>query len=655
MSLGSGLKTGLGEFRAAAWLAALCGLLHLFLFTGITGQILEGYALSYWFMMRGPLPTPPEVAVVAIDEASFKAFGISKHALWPRQYHVALIKRLKELGARRVAFDLVFRGAGTDPAVDQELAAAFASFPTVLAHEPPAAGETESEALYVADELFTKSAEALGTVQAISEDGMVRGFTPAPPGARSLSAAGAGVAPFGLPKPGDYINFYGPGGTIQTVSFYKVLDQEDPLPPGYFKDKVVFVGASLGLSGYALSRDWAGTPYGPKPTFGVEINATQAANILRGDWIRNADVGPNGVWLNIIVMVLAFLLLRLSPGRAALLFVFTVLFWSYLSFAAFERHLYLPRMTVLLVLFLAAAANWIFHYLYERKNRLWIEHAFGNYVPAAIVKWLQADPSRLRREVHEIESAILFTDIQGFTSWVETSPAEIIQPVMNAYSDAVEKCLDESEATLANTWGDAKFVIWGAPRAVENAAERALSAVLAIKRALRELRASGAIPDFVTRFGLNFGVFKVGNFGSSGRFQYTAYGDAVNFAARLEPLNKEFGTDVLFTGALKERLGAGFSPVLMARVLVAGKSQAAEVFTVFDGEALEQGLLARWAAAFEDFAARRWEAARRDYAELAEAEPRFAKAAATYLEFIAKYELKPPAAEWRGELAFKQK
>src|SRR6185295_10317029 len=167
---------------------------------------------------------------------------------------------------------------------------------------------------------------------------------------------------------------------------------------------------------------------------------------------------------------------------------------------------------------------------------------FNFYLSPEMIAKIVADPSSLNLGGEEIVATALFTDVKGFTTIAESMPAPETAGLLNAYFSRITAYIFDQGGTLIKFIGDAVFAIWGAPLRMEDHALKACEAALSIAEGQARER-------FITRIGVHTGSMLVGNLGSEQRFDYTAIGDAVNFAARLEGLNKHFGTRALVSGA----------------------------------------------------------------------------------------------------------
>jgi adenylate cyclase len=217
-----------------------------------------------------------------------------------------------------------------------------------------------------------------------------------------------------------------------------------------------------------------------------------------------------------------------------------------------------------------------------------VARAMCKYIPLSLVRGLyekNRDPE-LGGEPREL--TLLFSDIQGFTSLAERlEPGELAQR-LGQYLEVMTRTLERHGATIDKYIGDAVMAFWNAPDPMQDHAARACRAVLDCRRALAELYASpawGAEPPLVTRFGLHEGRVLVGHFGAPTRLSYTALGDGVNLAARLESECKRLGVTVLASASVARSAGAAFAFRALDRVIVRGKTEPVDVYElVGDGQ-----------------------------------------------------------------------
>jgi adenylate cyclase len=209
------------------------------------------------------------------------------------------------------------------------------------------------------------------------------------------------------------------------------------------------------------------------------------------------------------------------------------------------------------------------------------------------------NPDRVRMGGERRMISVLFTDLKGFTSFSETLEPEVLSHVITEYLDAMTAVVFELGGTVDKFVGDAVMALWNAPLDDPDHARHACQAAIEMQAALSRLsdrwEAAGLARQQM-RIGINTGPASVGNMGSSRRFAYTALGDAVNLAARLEPLNTEYGTSICISQSTLDALTERnlFLVRHLDLVAVKGKRQAVPVFELL-GPNTDSALVARFA------------------------------------------------------------
>lgn len=207
--------------------------------------------------------------------------------------------------------------------------------------------------------------------------------------------------------------------------------------------------------------------------------------------------------------------------------------------------------------------------------------SFSRFVPKEMVRSLLAktistELGGVRREI-----SVIFTDVQNFTEIAESSDPDVLMNQTSRYFTAITRAFLAEGGTIDKFIGDAVMVFWNAPTDQPNHVFMACRAALAAKAASEavnvEFERQGLRP-FVTRFGVSVGEATVGNLGSHERMDYTALGNTVNLAARLQTLNKELGTSILVSEQVARRAGDAFWFVSRGSMGIKGMSAKASVF-----------------------------------------------------------------------------
>ena len=211
--------------------------------------------------------------------------------------------------------------------------------------------------------------------------------------------------------------------------------------------------------------------------------------------------------------------------------------------------------------------------------------SLGKYVPMDLVRDLHAANREPELGGELVDLSLMFTDIEGFTSLSERLAPDALAQALGRYLEAMTAGVRSTDGTVDKFIGDAVMAFWNAPHAASDHPARACRAALACLRATRALYASPGwegLPPLVTRFGLHTARVMVGHFGAPERLAYTALGDGVNLAARLEGLCKQYGVVVLASDAIVKAAGPGFHVRRIDRVAVKGKRVAVDVYELME-------------------------------------------------------------------------
>ncbi len=277
--------------------------------------------------------------------------------------------------------------------------------------------------------------------------------------------------------------------------------------------------------------------------------------------------------------------------------------------------------------------------------------AMGKYVPLNLVRRLYREKSEpvLGGEDHEV--TLMFTDIVGFTSLAEQLPPNQLADALGRYLAVMARIIQqETGGTIDKFIGDAVMAVWNVPEPVPDHPRMACLAALRCREAVRTLAQSAewrGLPAFETRFGLHRDTALVGHFGAPDRMDYTALGDAVNLASRLEGLNKHYGTTIIVSEKVAAQTREHFIFRRLDRVAVQGKTQAVEIFELIGestAENLRSEIVANYERAFDAYLTRDFATA----AALLEKQKDTDAPSARLLERCAAFQLDPPPPDWAG-------
>jgi adenylate cyclase len=283
-------------------------------------------------------------------------------------------------------------------------------------------------------------------------------------------------------------------------------------------------------------------------------------------------------------------------------------------------------------------------FVVERRRRNEIRRAFSLYVSPEVVDHVMAHPERLGLGGERREVTMMFTDLQGFTTLSEQLGAEQVAQILNEHFTRATAIVKRHGGTVNRFIGDAVMAMWGAPLDDPEQAAHALRAACDMQQDLVALRAdltARGLPPIHMRIGVHSCIAVVGNLGSADRFDYTAIGDGVNLAARLEGVNKLYRTGILASADTVEKARGAVPMRVVDRVIVKGKTQPVEIFTpCADLAACEAS-----AAAVRAYRARQWDESERSWREVLAKLPEDT-IALLYLDRIRTYRTVPAASEW---------
>jgi class 3 adenylate cyclase len=305
---------------------------------------------------------------------------------------------------------------------------------------------------------------------------------------------------------------------------------------------------------------------------------------------------------------------------------------------------------------LAVLCREIIVYVASNREKKFIRKAFSTYVSDDVVKEIIADPSRLKLGGIKRHMSAMFTDIQGFTSVSERLDPEDLVSLLNRYLTAMSDVILREKGTIDKYEGDAIIAFFGAPLDLEDHAVRACMSAVAIKRTEKELNKiileeGLSSAPLLTRIGINTGSMVAGNMGTENKMNYTIMGNTVNLAARLEGVNKQYGTWVLAAESTVREAGNRFLTRRLDRVRVVGIKEPVRIYELVEtmdaAKDREKELIGRFEKALDRFEEQDWAGAADDFRSLAGLFPED-NPARFYLSRCEDCLKNPPGADWDG-------
>ncbi len=434
------------------------------------------------------------------------------------------------------------------------------------------------------------------------------------------------------------------------------------MAPNRLAGHLVLVGTSaIGL------EDFRATPLGV-PMAGVEIHAQVLENILGNSLL----VRPNyaiGAELALIA-VLSILIILLAPAMPArYLFLVTAVFIGGSVGASYylyvnERQMLDPTFPVIAIVLSSMLMSSI-NYFQEEAKRQQIRGAFGQYVSPDLVSQLAEDPDRLQLGGEKRDLSILFTDVRGFTTISEAfkdDPAGLTS-LMNRFLTIMSDAIMDHGGTIDKYMGDAIMAFWNAPLDTPEHAKKASASALQMLEDVaalnKTLAADPDAPKFTIDIGLgiNTGECVVGNMGSDKRFDYSALGDSVNLASRLEGQTKSYGVNIIIGSSTKEAVEDEFAVIELDLIKVKGKDLPEQIFallgdTKMRGAGAFETLRSANAALIDAYRAQDWGGATQSLeavgASAEELGLEIDGYLAMYRERIEDFVANPPDPDWDG-------
>ncbi|MGE3968518.1 MAG: CHASE2 domain-containing protein [Dongiaceae bacterium] len=422
----------------------------------------------------------------------------------------------------------------------------------------------------------------------------------------------------------------------------------------------------IGSSAEAL-KDLKPTPLDPTMP-GVEVTAQAIEQMIGGQFLYRPDwaAGAELLFLLLFGTLIILATRRLGAIGSAIFAVAACMIAAEASWLAFKREGWLvdPLFPCGVAIALYISSSFL-GYLRAENERRQIRTTFGKYLSPILVKELQRHPERFKLGGEVRELTLMFMDIQGFTSLAEKLEPETVTRIINRLLTRMTGIIQGEQGLVDKYIGDCIMAFWNAPLDVPNHARNALAAAVAMREELARLNvewsheapANGDVAiDLKIGIGLNTGRCSVGDMGSDQQHAYTAIGDAVNLASRLEGLTRAYGVDLLIgesTAALLPDV-----PLLeVDLVQVKGRAQPLAIFTPApagprNGADRQAELLRRHGELRTNYRSGRWAeaaAALADLEAIAAAEFPYLQALyGLYDRRLAEFRADPPPPEWDG-------
>lgn len=547
--------------------------------TAITLAAYTGNVFDIWqekildrFFVKGN--TPEDILIIAIDNESINRLG---QWPWPREFFARAINNLK--AAEKIGIDVSFSelsrlGEVDDASLERALkeSSAFIVLPIQI--------EYPSNILLSPLPRFEGVASVGITNVPTDSDSIVRRLKTK---RGDLFAFGRILTGEGEKEPPEEIrvDFQGPEKTFFTIPFVDLI--ESKIPERFIAGKTVLIGATA-----PDLHDTVLTPYGLMS--GVEVHGNIIQTLKSG--VYKKDIGQiEGILLIAALNALSVaLVFRIRKFLLLSVLLSSIFLLTYIAAAfLFGLSIIIPVLYLSIGFTLSAVGALSFGYISESREKKFIRKSFQYYLSEEVVEQIVQNPEKLKLGGELKKVTIFFSDIRGFTAISETlSPKELTEK-LNVYLTAMTDIITGQRGLVDKYIGDAVMAFWGAPLDNDMQGEHAALAALEQMRTLEKLnkkwQAEG-LARFDIGIGLSTGKVVVGNMGSEKRFNYTIIGDEVNFASRLEGLNKTYGTSCIISEATKKEIEK--NPTFRIReldlVTVKGKKEPKLIFELITKE-----------------------------------------------------------------------
>ncbi len=579
-------------------------------------RLAEDSYYDLWHQLAGRRYDPQHVVIVAIDDQMRLEHPDEPLVFWS-PYLARAMAVLRRAGARVMGLDFLFLVSAESwlkrlklPENDQSrtydlpFREQLAAGKIILAAEKVVAANGKAKILLPLPDYWGSlpgKLEDVGLVNFFSDpDGVIRWFLPTTPtdkdeGWISFAALLAARAAPGdsthLWPPLSRIGFSGPPGTIPRVSFRRLLSPGAVSDPQIqaLKDKVVIIAYEptgvQDLHQTPYSRGFLNFP--ARYMSGPEVHANIAETMLTGRFPRPVATPWRMTYLLGLLAIGTMVFFKFSPrkGLAALgLLAVMVAVTAYLLFRGYWLIPVAAPQLGLLATYLGVMG---LRLTGEERERLRLRLIFGRYVSDEVVEKLLATGKQPNLGGEAATVTVLFSDIRNFTPMSESlAPQEVVELLNSYFSRACEPILEHG-GTVDKFIGDAIMAVFGSPAPYPDHARRAIAAALALAEQALDFRAwiDRRFPEqdgqgFHIGIGLHTGEVVVGNVGSPKRFEFTAIGDTVNMASRLESLTKELGWTIVASAATVEAAGPGVATGGMKKVLLKGRQEPVEILEV---------------------------------------------------------------------------
>ncbi len=625
----------------------------------ITGFYVIGFLETWENKISDAFYTPGipsnEIVIVDIDDSSLQALD----ALWPlpRDYYARVIDNLNQ--SKVIGIDIEFF---TNKSYNEDI---------LLANSIKKSGKVVLAIKYENFSIRNNVVYGTGLFKPISllgspgkdfqvgfinlyeeSDGVIRYFLPHLSGVEDHDHFSVVIAE-------EYLGF------SRTLSNSQMLIKYYAKPGGYnrvkfsdvymnttsfdFTDKIVLIGVTT-----QDAHDVHSVPISNEAMPGVEIHANLIQSIILQDYLSS----QGSISVISIIFLFAFLtaliIYRFKLHISVIILILICIGYVISSIYIFDFFNIIMNILYPMVSLLSVSIGLIaVYYRTEEKSRKWITSVFGKYVSPVVIDHLLQNPDKIKLGGEKRDITIFFSDIRGFTPISEKLNPEDLVHLLNEYLTEMTSIIIKDQGLVDKYMGDAIMAFWGAPLDLPNHAEIACSSSLEMIEKLQKLQKKWKqqdIPFFDVGIGLNSGEAIVGNMGSSTRFDYTAIGDNVNIASRMEGLNKVYGTNIILTEKTYRLVKDKFETRKLDAVKVKGKNEPILIYELLSRKnelsKKQRDFISSYEDGLELYFQKKWREAITSFQRALEYNED--KAANMLIMRCQEFIQNPPSIEWNG-------
>jgi adenylate cyclase len=465
-----------------------------------------------------------------------------------------------------------------------------------------------------------------------------------------------------------YLNFYGPPGTIETVSYYQLLQHQEKSASKRkqldLNGKAVFVGLSESLR--LGQKDGFYTVFSQSSGLdisGVEIAASAFANLLEGKSIHPLVFPAHHATIFLWGVLLGILCFFIPPVIAAFSVIILSILYLSVALSKFNNTgLWCPLIIPLFFQVPIAYFGTILWKFFEtNKERQNIRRAFEYYLPEKVVDRLAKNLGDIKTNIQTEFGTCLFTDAEQYTSLSENLDPEELTIFMNKYFETVLEPVRQYGGIVLDIKGDSMLSIWTTTHPDTDLRRKACLAALDISSAVQQFKQNSDTYHLPTRIGLHSGYISLGNIGAINYYEYSPVGDTVNTASRIENLNKYLGTRILVSDKVLYQID-GFLTRKLGEFIFAGKSKPVTIYELIsrieESSEQQRNLCAIFTEGLNAYYKQSWEEANKAFYEAMKTYKQDDKQdgpSTFYLRLCEDYRTNPPGEEWDGLVSLSNK